>query len=152
MRSLILTFFIALCSWAASAQTVYYSTEFNGSPDGWTVNTTKCGTFAEAKSGSWALQRATVNGTAVSGLVAELNIYNPQDYSVSFSHGPHSGFVQARHTITAGKLVSSMNGATLALNGYVDSTQTTTDAIIFTSNLKVDSTVYANWARTLIGV
>lgn len=151
MKRLLLAASLLALLFPLSAQDViYYAEDFDGGPNGWTVNTYLCEGTTGDLIGTYTLTSGKYNDAAISGLTAELSIYTDLEYTLKFEHGPHSGYSQGQFTITNGTFASSLTGADFDLEGTIDSLESN-GRIFFTSQLNISQELFDQWGHPLTG-
>lgn len=151
MKRSLLAFLLLAIVLPLSAQDVtYYSEDFNGGPNGWTVNTYLCEGTTGQNIGLYTLSSGTYNNQPISGLSAELSIYTDLEYTLQFEHASHFGYSQGQFTVDGGTFNSSLTGATFDLDSTIYELETN-GRILYTSQLNISQELFDQWGRTLTG-
>lgn len=151
MKRLLLAISLLIFGLQISAQDVtYYMEDFDGGPNGWTVNTTLCEGTTGDLIGAYSLTSGTYDGQDIGGLSAELSIYTILEYTFSFEHGPHSGYSQGQFTLENNTFMSSLTGADFDLEGTIDSLEDT-GRLLFSSQLNISQELFDQWGLSLTG-
>ncbi|MEZ5044301.1 MAG: T9SS type A sorting domain-containing protein [Saprospiraceae bacterium] len=152
MKRLLLLFSAILFSlFTIQAQNVIWEEDFSDGMRDWTTRTDQCGKNFGGILGSYGLTSITVNGAAVTGVTAELNMMNALEYNVRFDDGTNYGTVYARYSIANNIMNSNLNAAAVPLSGR--STTVDNAGYLTTSTaMEVSQAAFDDWASTMTGI
>jgi len=151
MKRLLLAFLLLAFVHTLFAQDViYYAEDFDGGPNGWSVNTYLCEGTTGDLIGTYTLTGGTYDGQNISGLSAELSIYTDLEYTLKFEHGPHFGYSQGQFLVDGGVFTSSLTGAAFDLDSTITSLENS-GRILYTSQLNISQELFDQWGQTLTG-
>ncbi len=150
-RSVLLLSAILFSLVSLQSQAVIWEEDFSTGLRGWTTRTDQCGKNFGGVLGSYGLTSVTVNGAAVTGIEAELNLLNALEYSVNFDDGTNYGTVYARYTLANDIMDSNLDAAAVPLSGRSASLDANSYLITSTA-MEVSQAAFDDWASTMSGI